>query len=83
MFVKPLFTKTRLQPGESREIVMNIYLPADFKREKIVLLFQFENSEGDRFGEPMIGIIDVDLPLEDSLDLGQSIPRKNSIKQSQ
>jgi Ig-like domain from next to BRCA1 gene len=80
VFVKPLYTKTRLLPGETREVVMNIYLPSEFKSEKIVLLFQFENSEGERFGEALIGIIDVDLPLEEQ---DESRPRKNSIKQSQ
>ena len=49
-----------------KDVVMNIYIPADFKREKIVLLFQFETSEGDRFGDPMIWIIDIDLPLEEN-----------------
>ena len=56
---------------------MNVYLPSEFKSEKIVLLFQFENSEGERFGEALIGIIDVDLPLEEQ---DESRPRKNSIK---
>jgi hypothetical protein len=64
-FVKPLYTKTRLQPNETRQIVLNVYLPANFKSEKIVLLFQLENAEGERFGDPMIGIIDVDLPLDE------------------
>ena len=88
-FVKPFYTKARLQPNEIREVVMNVYLPSNFKSEKVVLLFQFENSEGERFGDPMIGIIDVDLPLEDEIDNDDIFcrnpkkERKNSIKQSQ
>ena len=59
---------------------MNIYIPADFKNEKIVLLFQFENSDGDRFGDPMIGIIDVDLPIDEPEIIEGKASRKNSIK---
>jgi hypothetical protein len=44
---------------------MNVYLPHDYPKEKVVLFFQFENGEGKQFGEPLIGIIDVDLPEDD------------------
>ena len=73
-----MYAKTRLEPEERKEIVMNIYLPADFRKEKIVLLFQFENSEGDRFGDAMIGIIDVDLPLNDAQEIFSSKPIRQS-----
>ena len=39
VFVKPSFTKKRLLPGECKEISINIYIPSDYKKEKIVLLF--------------------------------------------
>ncbi len=82
VYVRPLTTKTRLQPNEVKDLVMNLYLPADFKSEKVVLLFQFENAEGDRFGDSMIGIIDIDLPMEEDIFGGPAM-RKSSIKQSQ
>ena len=44
---------------------MNVYLPNDFHQEKIVLLFYFEDSDGNKFGDPLIGIIDVDISDDD------------------
>lgn len=62
---------------------MHVYLPNDFHQEKIVLLFQFEDSDGNKFGDPLIGIIDVDISDEDLFaQSNQNKERKNSIKSS-
>ena len=62
VYVKPITIQKELQANNIREVVMNVYLPNEFRQEKVVLLFQFQDGEGIRFGDVMIGIIDVDLP---------------------
>mmetsp|Transcript_35347 Transcript_35347/g.26353 ORF Transcript_35347/g.26353 Transcript_35347/m.26353 type:complete len:131 (+) Transcript_35347:1101-1493(+) len=75
-----MYTKTRLGEEEVKEVTMTIYLPAQFYKAKVVLFFQFEDEEGDRFGDALIGIIDVDLPLdEDNEMLREQAVRKSSL----
>ena len=59
---------------------MNVYLPTTLKKEKIILFFQFENSEGLRFGDCMIGIIDIDLPLAELSEIELDPSQQISIK---
>jgi len=67
---------------------MNVYLPHDYAKEKVVLFFQFEDRDGNRFGEPLIGIIDIDLPEDDMIEnlrpveSSSKFEKKNPIKQS-
>lgn len=61
-FVAPIMFKHQMKPNKIKEISLTVYIPANFDKEKIVLLFQFEDSNADRFGDPMIGIIDIELP---------------------
>jgi hypothetical protein len=67
--VKPIIIKKRLKPGKVKEVIMNVYIPKEFLSSKVVLFFQFEDEEGQWFGQPLIGIIDIDQPVyEDALD---------------
>lgn len=59
-YVSPLFAKTALKPNETKHIFLNLYLPKTFKKEKVVLLLQFETPNAERFGEPFIVIVDID-----------------------
>ena len=59
--VTPVKITRRLKPNEITEVNVTVYIPKDISIDKIILLFQFENENGDRFGDSLIGIIDIDL----------------------
>ncbi len=49
-----------LKPNKIREIIITIYFHDKFDKDKLILFFQFETPKGEVFGEPLIGVIDVE-----------------------
>lgn len=60
IYIAPIQFKVSLKPNKIREIIITIYFPANFNKDKLILLFQFETPSGEIFGESLIGIVDVD-----------------------
>lgn len=66
-FVKPVKIRYSLKPQEVKEIEISIYIPKNIKKDKVVLLFYLETEAGELFGDSLIAIIDIGMPLEESL----------------
>jgi len=54
------FEKTVI-PGDIYTLNLMVYLPEKINKDKIILLFQFESEGKHRFGDYMVGIIDIGL----------------------
>jgi hypothetical protein len=49
-------------------LVVKVYIPEGINRENLVLMFFLENSQKERFGDAMIGIIDI-IPTKEQLEI--------------
>ena len=47
-----------------------------------MLLFQLENAQGERFGDSMIAIIDISIPMEESLIIENGTFQSEKLKSS-
>ena len=68
-YVKSVNIRHGLNPSEVKEIEISFYIPSNMNKDKIVLLFQLETPSGERFGDSMIAIIDIGIPIEESFVL--------------
>lgn len=62
--VKPLFIQEKVQPDKIMDVTVTVVIPNEVAKDKVVLLFQFETTQGHRFGEPMVALIDISLNMD-------------------
>mmetsp|Transcript_17977 Transcript_17977/g.12995 ORF Transcript_17977/g.12995 Transcript_17977/m.12995 type:complete len:124 (-) Transcript_17977:330-701(-) len=54
-----IFDKDRLESGQIRELAIRVYIPPDCQKPQIKVEYSFVNSRGIKFGESLVGIIDI------------------------
>jgi hypothetical protein len=52
---------------QTKKLEISFYLPSSIEKHKIIFLFQFETKLGEMFGDSLIAIIDIGIPLEQSM----------------
>jgi len=57
---------------------MRVFVPLDYPKDKLVLVYQFENLKKQKFGEIMMAIIEVGNGMQGQ-DLNESVMFENFV----
>ena len=55
--IKTVRSQTQVAKGQLLQVTMTFFLPLEFKKDGLVLFFDMETNEKEKFGDSLIGII--------------------------